>query len=679
MSAKSTAFVGVNVVPMNENIVLRNQTVVVEGHQIKKVGPAEEITLPRGTNQIANCAGKYLMPGLCDMHVHNWTETEFTLFLANGVTTIRNMWGSPRHLGWRDKISRGEILGPTIYTTGPLIDGSPPIWSSCKVITDPGEVVQEISNEKHLGYDFVKVYNRLTSEVYEAIASEAKKDGIRFVGHVPYAVGLKRAIEVGQSSIEHLNGYIDAFQNADSPFRSSNDPESRLGAVEYADESKIAPIGELTVKSGVWNCVTLVVFQRALAPTQIKKKFVDEDLMKYVPPIWMESWKAFLEAPSQSKIPEESILKLSEKREKLMFRLTGLLHKEGAPILLGTDTPNPFVIPGFSIHEELRNLVNAGFSPYETIKAGTSDAAKFLNAEDEFGTIEAGKRADLILLDANPIDDVTFLATKRLGVMVRGVWLEESLLQTKLENILQSYHSRATLHDVRQSSQHTEGRMESSFLYDINVGSFPLGQEEVTLTHGSVVGSMTIKSRVVLNAPPFVDYFETLIEADNSGFHRFRFRAERSEGTSQVEIEKAEHILKFREFVAGLPSELSWSRQLEEKMLLAGPTSFVGTYFQVGKELLLMKQEESKNWDLISIDADLGLELSNSKFQIGVSREKEGERKERSLGREYTISDKRSNGSYEGKIVVDDRGVPLTLQGPSLLYGLNHRLVSNKP
>lgn len=672
MSNGRTAFVGVNLVPMDREAVIPNQTVLVEGQRISAVGLANEISLPPDTI-VKICQDKYLMPGLCDMHVHNWTESEFVLFLANGVTTIRNMWGSPRHLAWREKIFRGEMLGPTIYTTGPLIDGSPPIWSSCKVIDNAGEVSEEVSSEKRSGYDFLKVYNRLSAKVYEAIAAEAKRHNIRFVGHVPYSVGLKRATELGQSSIEHLNGYLEVLQLPDSPYKDKHDWESRLRSVDFVDRSAIPAIANFTAQSDTWNCVTLVVFQRALASNQAKRLCINEEQMKYVPPMWMADWKTSLDEPSDEKIASNVVQELCQRRDALLLQLTNSLHVEGAPILLGTDTPNPFVIPGFSIHEELRNLLTAGLSPYESLRAGTVNAAKFLEAEKEFGTIEPGKRADLILLGANPLEDVTFLSTKLLGVMVRGTWLEKSVIERQLEELLSSYKFGASLSQLSNENRVSSSPEGRRYLYEIGIADIPLGQEEVSVFRESNSRVSTIQSRVALNAPPYTDYFEMLIEPGASNFapRHIQFRAERSEGTSKLEIKQDGGVFSFQEVVAGLEDELAWSTRIREEKVIAGCPWFAGTYFQLGDSL--NEGEETERLNLIAINVELGLEVNESTLEIA----KSGKENSHEGGKQYALSDKRRYAEYKGRIVLSDAGVPVSMSGPSMLYSLNHRLINS--
>ena len=245
LSAQETlppfAFEDVDVVPMDTERVLEDQTVLVVDGRIAAIGPADTVDVPDGALRVRG-RGRYLMPGLADMHVHCWTEEEHLLFLANGVTTVRNMWGAPHHLEWRRRAEAGELEGPTVYTTGPLIDGDPPHWPGSVVVTDPEAARAEVARQKAAGYEAVKVYSRLSRECYDAIVEAAREHGLRVDGHVPGAVGIERALEARQDSIEHLEGY---FLWDGAPPAGPYDGWVRA-----------------TLEAGTWNCVTLVVIER---------------------------------------------------------------------------------------------------------------------------------------------------------------------------------------------------------------------------------------------------------------------------------------------------------------------------------------------------------------------------------------------------------------------------------
>ncbi|UCC97248.1 MAG: amidohydrolase family protein [Phycisphaerales bacterium] len=405
------AFVNVSVVPMDRERILPGQTVIVRADRISEIGPADTTDIPEGALRIDG-RDKYLMPGLVDMHVHQAHDAQLILFIANGVTAVRNMWGTQYNLTLRERIERGGLVGPTIYTTGPLLDGNPPIWPQSTVVETPEQADEVVAEDKEAGYGFIKVYSRLTTEVYDAIVDAGTKHGIPVVGHVPGAVGLEHALVAKQYSVEHLSGYGDFLQVEDSSHW------------EQIDETKIPHIVQTTREAGTWNCVTLVVHERMMMSSEEVEQALKRTYMKYVSPMAKQRWS--LMRGEQSGDPNRSH-KMSNRK-----RMTKALHDGGARILLGSDTPNPYVVPGFSLHEELRNLVDAGLTPYEAMKAGTRDAAECLGEQDEFGTIRAGLRADLILIEDNPFEDVANVA-RLSGVMARGRWLPQSKLQGMLD------------------------------------------------------------------------------------------------------------------------------------------------------------------------------------------------------------------------------------------------------
>jgi imidazolonepropionase-like amidohydrolase len=408
------AFVNVNVVPMDSERILPAQTVIVQGDRISEVGPAETTNIPEGALRIDG-HDKYLMPGLVDMHVHQRGEHrrfQLTLFIANGVTTVRNMAGDESVLRFREQIEAGELVGPTIYTTGPIIDGYPPSWPGSTVVETPEQAAQAVAEHKKAGYDFIKVYNALSLECYDAIIEAAAKYGMPVVGHVPRNVGIEHALAAGQHTAEHLYRYGDYLKVEGD------------GGMERVDEEKLLHIAHATRDAGMWNCVTLVAFQKARGMTDEE---ADQEsklpCMQYVPPLIRERMTKTRD------LEDAHSLRMSNRK-----RVTKALHDAGARILLGTDAPHPYVVPGFSVHQELQNLVDAGLTPYEAIKAGTHDAAECLGEQNEFGTISAGLRADLLLIDGNPLEDVRN-AAERIGVMSRGRWFPQSELQAMLDKL----------------------------------------------------------------------------------------------------------------------------------------------------------------------------------------------------------------------------------------------------
>ena len=431
---KPVVFLDVNIVPMDSERILEHQTVIIRNRKIERIGSFQEIEIPEDAIKIDG-KGKYLMPGLVDMHAHIENEDALILFLANGVTSIRNMWGSPKHLTWKKRILAGELTGPSIYTAGSLVDGPPGIWDDAIVLDNPEEAEKFVVDQKEKGYDFIKVYY-LQKEPFYALLAAAQKHNIPVIGHVSDDVGLEGVLTSGQYSIEHLDGYWMSLEADNSPFRGKYvDYHSYLMKWNYMDETKMPDVAALTKSSGIWNCPTLVVSQRDASPAEADSFYALPE-MKYMDPVSLASWDPTTYFSTMNRTDEE--WEAIDKEFPILVKLTGQLHKAGAKLLLGTDTPNPFVVPGFSIHTELQNFVNAGMTPYDAIKTGTYNAAECLGELDKIGTIQTGKQADLILLEDNPLEDVANI-THRCGLMGRGQWFSEEELQLKLEEIIFSY------------------------------------------------------------------------------------------------------------------------------------------------------------------------------------------------------------------------------------------------
>ena len=436
-STTVVAFVNVNVVPMDSERILPNQTVIASGGLITEIGTTERVRVPKGAIKIDG-RGQYLMPGLADMHVHLEyfdRDAQLLLFLAGGVTTVRSMDGRPNILEWRNRIADGNLLGPTIYTAGAILEGKPPFRNDNKVVETPEQAEAEVEAQKKAGYDFIKVYHTLDKETYAAILASAKKHGLSVAGHVPRSVGLRGVLSGGQKSVEHLEGYLDEIEADDSPVRNQRSWLKRYFAVKI-DDGKISSIAKATRRAEVWNVPTLVERQlSALSADELQTRLARSE-MKYLPSATAGIWKGS-NARVTGRMSPEDFARLAE-GEKVRNRLIKMLYDNGARLLVGTDTPNAFVLPGFSVMEELQNFVDAGLTPFQALKASTKDAAEFMGKSDEFGTVSVGSRADLLLVKGNPLDDILSLK-RRTGVMARGRWVRVEDLQKQLDALAVSY------------------------------------------------------------------------------------------------------------------------------------------------------------------------------------------------------------------------------------------------
>jgi imidazolonepropionase-like amidohydrolase len=431
----SVAFVDVTVIAMDGERLSPHQTVVTRAGSIVDAGPVSIVKVPMGS-QVISGRGRYLIPGLVDMHAHflrppnpgkkqdldferylQFNELFAILHIANGVTSIRNMYGHPEIDRLSARILKGELPGPTVYSTGPITDGEPPSIEGVRVVTNSEQAAAAVHDDKARGYVGVKPYSRLTLEAYRAIVQAAAKENLPVMGHVPFAVPLGEAIHSHQASIEHA----DSFSGDLQPNPAEADSKSDAELFMEADMTKMAHFAAEMRDAGVWTCPTVVVYQM-----EWPKERVAEG-MKYAP---AELKSAYVKHYGQFTFAAASV--------EIAYGLNVIraLHGAGAGLLAGSDAFKPNVVPGFALHEELGYFVQAGLTPYEALRAATSDPARFLGRENEFGTIKMGRRADLILLSANPLDDITNLA-KQVGVMVRGEWFEEARLRQRLDRLSQ--------------------------------------------------------------------------------------------------------------------------------------------------------------------------------------------------------------------------------------------------
>jgi len=426
------AFVNVTVVPMDSERLLPGQTVLVREGRITHMGSVESVPVPSGARRIEG-RGKYLMPGLSDMHSHPASEEDLRLMLANGVTFTRVMWGTPQELRWRERIARGELHGPTLFVGGPVVDGNPPYWKGSAVAATFADAERIVAEHKKAGFDFIKVYTLLSLDAYKGVAAASRQQGIPFAGHVPGDVRLDDVAKMGQRSAEHLFGIYSWAQTEDSPYRGQLETSlsTIFGMGQYIDMTKVAQAATLLKEGGVWSCPTLAVYEGFSAP-EVVAEMAKRPEMRYVSPRVLKLWspKEDLRLKTLSSEERAAVLQGEENRQGIVRAL----HEAGAPLLLGTDANNPFIVPGFSVSRELDLWVKAGFSPYEALRAGTRGAAEFVGLLDERGMVEPNKRADLLLLEANPLENVAHIQ-RISGVLAKGRWFPASELQTMLEEV----------------------------------------------------------------------------------------------------------------------------------------------------------------------------------------------------------------------------------------------------
>lgn len=419
------AFVRVHVVPMDTERVLRDQTVLVEHGRIARIGASKDVSVPTGVQQIDGRGELYLMPGLCDSHVHVLDPDEFTFYVANGVTTVRNMSGEPFHLFWRREIADGRMFGPTLITTGPTMDGVPPEGSNRVIVTTRAEAERAVDDIHAAGYDMIKVYGGLSADAYAGIASAAKRLKLQVVGHLPRSVGLEGALGLGQASIDHAEEYLYTF-------------------FKDAGVEKMPEAVRLTHDAGAWVVPTLVTFDMIGRQIADAPALMSRPELRYVDPATSASWITKQNHYLRDFVPADA--ERFSTRLVFLKELVRELHRAGVPLLAGTDAGIafgvPFVVPGYSLHTELANLVECGLTPFAALQTATVNPARFMHQAREVGTVTEGARADLLLVDGNPLENVAN-ASRRVGVMVRGRWSTDAELTGMLEALERLYRDEA--------------------------------------------------------------------------------------------------------------------------------------------------------------------------------------------------------------------------------------------
>ena len=413
----TVAFVGVNLVPMDTERVVANQTVVTREGRIIDVGPSEATRVPADAFTVEG-NGMYLMPGLAEMHGHipdpdqpdQFTEDVLFLYVANGVTTVRGMQGAEGQLDLSRRVNGGELIGPNLYLAGSSFNGN-------DVVT-PEAAIEKVRAQKEAGWHLLKVQSGLNLATYDGMAETAHAEGMRFGGHVPADVGLIHAIDAGQETFDHMDGYVAYVAD---------------GAGNL-DEARLAEVVTRTREAAAWIVPTMALREvlRGALPLEILRAYPEA---QYMPPEMVDQWIARVDSIYENPNFDSSA---AQRLIANRMRMLSSLHEGGVGILLGTDAPQVFSVPGFSIHREMDRMVAAGMTPYEVIASGTRSVGEYFEDEDQFGTIEVGARADLILVEANPLEDVSHIARRR-GVMVRGRWLPEADIQERLARIAASY------------------------------------------------------------------------------------------------------------------------------------------------------------------------------------------------------------------------------------------------
>jgi imidazolonepropionase-like amidohydrolase len=423
------AFSNVNVLPMDKEEVLTDQTIIVEGGRITEMGSSTSIEIPDEA-KVIDGQGKFLMPGLAEMHGHvppldlpdsypqSYVEDILFLYLAGGITTVRGMLGHEGQLELTRKINEGQLQGPSLYLAGPSFNGN--------TVSSPEQAARRVREQSEEGWYLLKIHPGLTLQEFDAVANTAQEEGIPFGGHIPEDVGLMHALEMNQQTIDHLDGYIRYLDAADKPIS----PEKLETAVK---ESKAA---------GTWVIPTMALWETLLGAADYNEMREYPEL-KYMPKVVLDDWN---EALRNFESKDESEKKAARQEAENRLTLLKALHDGGVPVLMGTDSHQIYSVPGFSLLRELELMKEAGLSNYEILATGTANVGKYFG-EEEFGTVAPGQRADLLLLDGNPLEDLKYLQGFP-GLMVRGQWITKEQMDKRLRDIESHTQLDSTDHDL---------------------------------------------------------------------------------------------------------------------------------------------------------------------------------------------------------------------------------------
>lgn len=505
-------------------------TVVIVGGRISDIGVAAKISVPESAI-IVDGKGKYLIPGLWDMHVHWYDPRYLPLFVTNGVTGVRVMWGTPDHYAWRKAEADGSLIGPRLVIGSTIIDGPNPIWPGSVSVKTAEEGRKAVTQEKANGAEFIKVYSLLPRDAYFAIADEAKKKGIPFAGHVPNSVTAAEASAAGQKSIEHLTGLLLACSTSEDRIRSeyASSVEKGRDAVlrfvranakellsSYSDK-KAKDLFSVFAKNNTWQCPTLTVL-RSFAYMD-DPALTNDARVKYMPKSLVAQWNPQNDARLTGQTPEDysNAKQVFERQLKLV---AGMQHA-GVKLLAGTDVMNPYCFPGFSLHDELALMVRAGLTPMEALRTATYNPAAYLGKLDSLGTIEKGKIADLVLLNADPLQDIN--NTKQIDAVIQGGRLfsksELSEMQSAVEKIAGKTSIAFVLAETIQSGGIEEAVAQYHKLKETASEEYEFGESELNTLGYQIIGAKRYKDAIEilkLNVEAFPDSgnaYDSLAEA----------------------------------------------------------------------------------------------------------------------------------------------------------------------
>ena len=417
----------VDVVSMLEPGIQADRDVSVRDGRIASVAAGGAATVS-GDTVVIDGTGRFLIPGLSEMHAHVPVERDYRdevlfLWVANGVTTARGMLGHPDHLTLRDDLLAQRVLGPRLITSGPSFSGRSGGGSDA--------VAARVREQQLAGYDFLKIHPGLTADEFDALAGTAREVGITFAGHVTASVGLWPSLAAGQTTVDHLDGYFQVLVPEDAEVPEGSAFSFGLGLTPFVDRARIAAVAARTRELG-GAVVPTETLSENTAGAHAWRAMTERPEFRYLPRDLRDRYVERLQRAAQAVTPETGARFLTVRKA-----LIKALHDAGVPVLLGSDSPQTFNVPGFSIHRELEAMVAAGLTPYEALATGTTAPVDFFESTD-WGAVAPGRAADLVLLEADPLADIG--NTRRIaGVMVRGRWLDRAEIDAGLAAIARNH------------------------------------------------------------------------------------------------------------------------------------------------------------------------------------------------------------------------------------------------
>ncbi len=452
----TTIFYDATVVDVQSGKLLKHQEVIIAGNKIIAVKPISKLKLPKDAG-IINAKGKYIIPGLWDMHVHtlmeDWYTWQFPLFVANGIIGFREMWGDRNLIdSVRKEMQKGNMPFFHLTASGHILDGKKPFWPGSLSAGDTTTALRIVDSLINAKVDFIKIYSFLEADVFEAIAKRCKERNVRFAGHVPHRVWLTKASNAGMASMEHLYGFhIEACAFRDSAmqlkvrdaenFEAGIEPKQRQALVRASEkfvlenfsEERMRNIAKTLRKNNTYVVPTIVTLRGNYFSNDTV--FTNDERLKYMSKGTRDYWQE--EKEKNLKRFTESDWQNKRTRYAIEKQIIKILWQEKVPILAGTDSDNPYAFPGFSLHGEIALFVEFGMTPMDALRTATINPVKYLNMTDSLGTIEPGKRADMILLNGNPLTNIA--NTKNIfGVMINGKLFTSGELDKMKETVIKT-------------------------------------------------------------------------------------------------------------------------------------------------------------------------------------------------------------------------------------------------